>query len=42
MIGIMTQLHEAARPPHPPGTVRVGATVLAFEMTDRAAGAEDD
>ncbi|WP_199737212.1 MULTISPECIES: helix-turn-helix domain-containing protein [Micromonospora] len=31
---IMTELHDAARPPHAPGTVRVGATVMAFEMTD--------
>ncbi|TWH67063.1 hypothetical protein JD77_02027 [Micromonospora olivasterospora] len=33
---ILTELHDAARPPHAPGTVRVGATVLAFEMTDPA------
>ncbi|MGW5669902.1 hypothetical protein, partial [Micromonospora sp. NPDC003776] len=31
---IMTELHDAARPPHAPGTVRVGATVMAFEMAD--------
>lgn len=31
---ILAELHDAARPPHAPGTVRVGATVMAFEMTD--------
>ncbi|WP_176730754.1 winged helix-turn-helix domain-containing protein [Micromonospora mirobrigensis] len=38
---IMTELHEAAQPPHAPGTVRVGATVLAFEMTDPPPPVED-
>ncbi|MFE9653980.1 helix-turn-helix domain-containing protein [Micromonospora sp. NPDC006431] len=31
---IMTELHDAARPPHAPGTVRVGATMMAFPMTE--------
>lgn len=34
LAAVMTELHDAARPPHAPGTVRVGATLLAFEMTD--------
>lgn len=37
---IMTELHDAAQPPHAPGTVRVGATLMAFEMTDPAPAAE--
>lgn len=41
MIAIMTELHDAARPPHDPGTVRVGATVMAFEMTEPAGTGED-
>jgi hypothetical protein len=36
----MTELHDAAQPPHAPGTVRVGATLMAFEMTDRPSAAE--
>ncbi|PWU58946.1 ArsR family transcriptional regulator [Micromonospora globispora] len=41
MHAIMTELHDAARPPHAPGTVRVGATVMAFEMTDPGAPTGD-
>lgn len=29
---LMAELHEQAQPPHTPGTVQVGATLLAFEM----------
>ncbi|MFE9691967.1 ArsR/SmtB family transcription factor [Micromonospora sp. NPDC005806] len=38
---VMTELHDAARPPHAPGTVRVGATLMAFEMTDSPPPAKD-
>lgn len=31
----MTELHHLARPPHAPGTVPVGATLMAFELRPR-------
>ncbi|MFF3889781.1 ArsR/SmtB family transcription factor [Streptomyces sp. NPDC001914] len=36
---IATELHEAARPPHTPGTVPLGVSVMAFPLQD---GAEAD
>jgi DNA-binding transcriptional ArsR family regulator len=30
---LMHELHELSRPPHTPGTVPIGATVLAFDMS---------
>ncbi|GAB3208214.1 ArsR/SmtB family transcription factor [Marinactinospora thermotolerans] len=31
---LMSELHEAARPPHTPGTVHVSTSLLMFEMDD--------
>jgi len=33
-------LHEQARPPHTPGTVQVGVTLVAFEMLGRGPGSD--
>jgi DNA-binding transcriptional ArsR family regulator len=37
LASVMADLHEAARPPHAPGTVRVGATLMAFLLADQEA-----
>lgn len=34
MAAIVAELHDAARPPHAPGTVRVAATVMAFQLRE--------
>lgn len=38
LAALMAELHEAAQPPHAPGTVRVGATLMAFPLTEPATG----
>jgi DNA-binding transcriptional ArsR family regulator len=37
---LTTEMHEQAQPPHTPGTVQVGVTLMAFEMLGR--GPEPD
>lgn len=32
---VMAEMHDRAQPPHTPGTVQVGVTLLAFEMLGR-------
>jgi DNA-binding transcriptional ArsR family regulator len=34
MAAIIAELHDAARPPHAAGTVRVAATVMAFQLEE--------
>ncbi|MCD0484384.1 helix-turn-helix domain-containing protein [Streptacidiphilus sp. ASG 303] len=42
LAALLDELHDAAQPPHAPGTVRVGATVTAFPLReDRPDPAED-
>jgi len=30
--GVLRELHDAAQPPHTPGTIRTSTTVAMFEM----------
>ncbi|KJS55586.1 ArsR family transcriptional regulator [Streptomyces rubellomurinus subsp. indigoferus] len=38
---IAVELHEAARPPHTPGTAPLGLSLMAFPLRDTTAPAED-
>lgn len=38
----MLDLHDAAQPPHHPGTIETAATVVLFEMDESGPGGDDD